>query len=101
MMSMFSIVSLIHVLSSMTLFATFALEGNVLLRVRSAQRDQLHACLISFERLRWIAIPSSPSSRIVMVSSGLGSLTLNGDPNWQFVGVKRLGITAPKRFSTC
>ena len=101
-MSLFSIVLFIHVLSSMALFAAFALEGNVFLRIRSARSgDQLHASLVSFERLRWIAIPSSPSSRIVMVSSGLGSLTLNGDPNWQFVGVKRLGITAPKRFSTC
>ena len=58
MISIFSIVLLIHVLSSMMLFATFALEGNVLLRTRSARSEQLHACLVSFEQLRWIAIPS-------------------------------------------
>jgi NAD(P)-dependent dehydrogenase (short-subunit alcohol dehydrogenase family) len=34
--------------------------------------------------------------RIVMVSSGLGSLTLNGDLNWQFAGVKRLGYNGSK-----
>jgi len=38
----------------------------------------------------------SPSGRIVMVSSGLGSLTLNGDPDWQFAGVKRLGYNGSK-----
>ena len=31
-----------------------------------------------------------------MVSSGLGSLTLNGDPDWQFAGVKRLGYNGSK-----
>jgi hypothetical protein len=59
MMSLFSIVLFIHVLSSMALFAAFALEGNVFLRIRSARSgDQLHASLVSFERLRWIAIPA-------------------------------------------
>ena len=38
----------------------------------------------------------APSGRIVMVSSGLGSLTLNGDPNWQFAGIKRLGYNGSK-----
>ena len=38
----------------------------------------------------------SPSARIVNVSSGLGSLTLNGDPNWQHVGVKYLAYSASK-----
>jgi NAD(P)-dependent dehydrogenase (short-subunit alcohol dehydrogenase family) len=38
----------------------------------------------------------SPSGRIVMVSSGLGSLTLNGNPDWQFAGVKRLGYNGSK-----
>jgi NAD(P)-dependent dehydrogenase (short-subunit alcohol dehydrogenase family) len=41
-------------------------------------------------------IRESPSGRIVMVSSGLGSLTLNGDPDWQFAGVKRLGYNGSK-----
>jgi len=41
-------------------------------------------------------VRNSPSGRIVMVSSGLGSLTLNGDPNWQFAGVKRLGYNGSK-----
>jgi NAD(P)-dependent dehydrogenase (short-subunit alcohol dehydrogenase family) len=39
---------------------------------------------------------NAPSGRIVMVSSGLGSLTLNGDPNWQFAGIKRLGYNGSK-----
>lgn len=41
-------------------------------------------------------IRESPSGRIVMVSSGLGSLTLNGDSDWQFAGVKRLGYNGSK-----
>ena len=41
-------------------------------------------------------VRKSRSGRIVMVSSGLGSLTLNGDPNWQFAGVKRLGYNGSK-----
>ena len=57
-MSLFSILLFLHVLSSMALFAAFALEGSVFLRIRSSRSgDQLHASLVSFERLRWIAIP--------------------------------------------
>ena len=41
-------------------------------------------------------VRQSPSGRIVMVSSGLGSLTLNGDPDWQFAAVKRLGYNGSK-----
>lgn len=41
-------------------------------------------------------VRNSLSGRIVMVSSGLGSLTLNGDPKWQFAGVKRLGYNGSK-----
>ena len=41
-------------------------------------------------------VRESPSGRIVMVSSGLGSLTLNGDPGWEFAGVKRLGYNGSK-----
>jgi NAD(P)-dependent dehydrogenase (short-subunit alcohol dehydrogenase family) len=36
------------------------------------------------------------AGRIVNVSSGLGSLTLNGDPGWEFAGVKFLGYSASK-----
>jgi NAD(P)-dependent dehydrogenase (short-subunit alcohol dehydrogenase family) len=38
----------------------------------------------------------SPSARVVNVSSGLGSLTHNGDPAWQFAGVKRMGYNGSK-----
>lgn len=38
----------------------------------------------------------SVAGRIVNVSSGLGSLTLNGDPDWEFAGVKLLGYNASK-----
>jgi NAD(P)-dependent dehydrogenase (short-subunit alcohol dehydrogenase family) len=38
----------------------------------------------------------SASGRIVNVSSGLGSLTHNGDPNWEFAGVKFIGYNASK-----
>jgi NAD(P)-dependent dehydrogenase (short-subunit alcohol dehydrogenase family) len=31
-----------------------------------------------------------------MVSNGLGSLTLNGDLDWQFAGIKRLGYNGSK-----
>ncbi len=38
----------------------------------------------------------APSARIVNVSSGLGSLTQNGDPAWPHVAVKYLGYSASK-----
>lgn len=38
----------------------------------------------------------APAGRIVNVSSGLGSLTLNGDPAWEFAAVKRLGYNSSK-----
>jgi NAD(P)-dependent dehydrogenase (short-subunit alcohol dehydrogenase family) len=39
---------------------------------------------------------NSTSGRIVMVSSGLGSLTWNADPAWAFASVKRLGYNGSK-----
>lgn len=39
---------------------------------------------------------AAPAARIVNVSSGLGSLTLNGDPDWEFAAVKLLGYNASK-----
>lgn len=41
-------------------------------------------------------VRKSPSGRIVMVSSGLGSLTWNADPKWDFVAVKPLGYNGSK-----
>ncbi len=41
-------------------------------------------------------VRKSAAGRIVNVSSGLGSLTQNGDPAWQFAGVKYLGYSASK-----
>jgi NAD(P)-dependent dehydrogenase (short-subunit alcohol dehydrogenase family) len=41
-------------------------------------------------------IRKSGAGRIVNVSSGLGSLTYNGDPNWEFAGVKRMGYNGSK-----
>ena len=38
----------------------------------------------------------SSSGRIVNVSSGLGSLTLNADPSWDYARVKLLGYNASK-----
>jgi NAD(P)-dependent dehydrogenase (short-subunit alcohol dehydrogenase family) len=38
----------------------------------------------------------SPSARIVNVSSGLGSLTQNGDPNYPSVNTKLIGYSASK-----
>jgi NAD(P)-dependent dehydrogenase (short-subunit alcohol dehydrogenase family) len=38
----------------------------------------------------------SAAGRIVNVSSGLGSLTWNADPNWEFAPVKLLGYCASK-----
>jgi len=38
----------------------------------------------------------SPAGRIVNMSSSLGSLTLNSDPNWAFAGMKLLGYNASK-----
>src|ERR1700722_10378624 len=41
-------------------------------------------------------VRKAPSGRIVMVSSGLGSITWNADPNWSFAAVKRLGYNGSK-----
>jgi NAD(P)-dependent dehydrogenase (short-subunit alcohol dehydrogenase family) len=41
-------------------------------------------------------LKKSPSARIVNVSSGLGSIALNGDPDWEFAHVKRLGYNSSK-----
>jgi len=38
----------------------------------------------------------SDAGRIVNVSSGLGSITLNGDPAWEFASFKILGYNASK-----
>jgi NAD(P)-dependent dehydrogenase (short-subunit alcohol dehydrogenase family) len=38
----------------------------------------------------------SPAARIVNVSSGLGSLAHNSDPDWQFAHVRILGYSASK-----
>ena len=36
----------------------------------------------------------SRAGRVVNISSGLGSLEYNGDPNWEFAAVKHLGYSA-------
>ncbi|HWE53227.1 MAG TPA: SDR family oxidoreductase [Bryobacteraceae bacterium] len=41
-------------------------------------------------------VRNAPSGRIVMVSSGLGSLAWNSDPNWSFAAVKRMGYNGSK-----
>jgi NAD(P)-dependent dehydrogenase (short-subunit alcohol dehydrogenase family) len=41
-------------------------------------------------------VRNSPAGRIVMVSSGLGSLSWNSDPKWPFAAVKRLGYNGSK-----
>lgn len=41
-------------------------------------------------------VRKSAAGRIVMVSSGLGSLTLNADPSWPFASVKILGYNGSK-----
>ncbi len=41
-------------------------------------------------------VRNAPSGRIVMVSSGLGSLTWNADPSWSFAGIKPLGYNGSK-----
>ena len=43
----------------------------------------------------------APAARIVNMSSGLGSLTMNGDPTWSFAAAKLLGYNTRKRRSTC
>jgi NAD(P)-dependent dehydrogenase (short-subunit alcohol dehydrogenase family) len=41
-------------------------------------------------------VRKAASGRIVMVSSGLGSLTWNADPTWPFAGIKPLGYNGSK-----
>lgn len=58
-MSILSAVLFIHVLSAMSLFAAFGLEAAVLLRIRSSlNAEQARAGVLSFHRLRSIAMPA-------------------------------------------
>lgn len=58
-MSILSAVLFIHVLSAMALFAAFALEAAILLRIRSSlNAEQARAGALSFHRLRGIAMPA-------------------------------------------
>jgi len=41
-------------------------------------------------------LKKSASGRIVNVSSGLGSITLNGDPSWDYAAVKMIGYNGSK-----
>jgi NAD(P)-dependent dehydrogenase (short-subunit alcohol dehydrogenase family) len=41
-------------------------------------------------------VRNSASGRIVMISSGLGSLTWNADPKWPFAAIKPLGYNGSK-----
>src|SRR3984885_11625870 len=41
-------------------------------------------------------VRNSASGRIVMVSSGLGSITWNADPTWSFAAIKRMGYNGSK-----
>jgi NAD(P)-dependent dehydrogenase (short-subunit alcohol dehydrogenase family) len=41
-------------------------------------------------------VRNAASGRIVMVSSGLGSLAWNADPNWSFAAIKPLGYNGSK-----
>jgi NAD(P)-dependent dehydrogenase (short-subunit alcohol dehydrogenase family) len=41
-------------------------------------------------------VRNAASGRIVMVSSGLGSLTWNADPSWPFAAIKPLGYNGSK-----
>jgi NAD(P)-dependent dehydrogenase (short-subunit alcohol dehydrogenase family) len=43
----------------------------------------------------------SESGRVVNVSSGLGSLTRNGQPDWDFASYTLLGYSASKAAATC
>ena len=89
-MSIFPTVLFIHVLSSMALFATFALEATVLLRIRSARNaDQVYAGVLTFERLRRIAIPTFLG---LLVGGGYLGMA-SGKP-----GFLRLSL---RRFSSC
>jgi len=41
-------------------------------------------------------VRNAASGRIVMVSSGLGSIACNADPNWSFAAIKRMGYNGSK-----
>ena len=43
----------------------------------------------------------APAGRIVNVSSGLGSLAQNGDPDYPAVATKLIGYSASRPRSTC
>jgi NAD(P)-dependent dehydrogenase (short-subunit alcohol dehydrogenase family) len=51
---------------------------------------------LSVTRAMLPLLREAPSARIVNVSSGLGSLTLNADPGWEFAPYKLLGYCASK-----
>jgi NAD(P)-dependent dehydrogenase (short-subunit alcohol dehydrogenase family) len=52
--------------------------------------------MLSSPPSRWELVERQTAGRIVMVSSGLGSLTWNADPNWSFAAFKPLGYNGSK-----
>jgi NAD(P)-dependent dehydrogenase (short-subunit alcohol dehydrogenase family) len=64
-----------------------------------AVRDTLEVNVFGVLAVTQAMLPlvrKSPSGRIVMVSSGLGSITWNADPNWSFAAFKPLGYNGSK-----
>lgn len=65
----------------------------------SALRRVMETNFIGAAAVAQIMLPllrAANAARIVNVSSGLGSLTLNADPNWEFAPFKLLGYNASK-----
>ncbi len=63
--------------------------------VRRTMDTNFHGALVVTQAMLPL-IRQAPAGRIVNVSSGLGSLTWNGDPDWEYASVKLLGYNASK-----
>jgi NAD(P)-dependent dehydrogenase (short-subunit alcohol dehydrogenase family) len=63
--------------------------------VRRTMDTNFHGAVIVTQAMLPL-IRQAPAGRIVNVSSGLGSLTWNGDPGWEYASVKLLGYNASK-----
>jgi hypothetical protein len=58
-MTLYSFILFIHVVSAIAMFVTFALEGGIFVRIRSAENlEQVRLFVSVFQRLRIIYIPS-------------------------------------------
>ena len=74
-------------------------DGPISTATMDALRHTMNTNFIGAAAMSQAVLPllrAAPAARVVNVSSGLGSLTLNNDPDWPYAPFKLLGYNASK-----